>query len=190
MRPLTRSVAIAACLTVIATSAAQAETFFICWRGAGGYSMTGQMTVPDEALNRPIIFHDDVTEFQITGYFEGRTIGSWSLAELTPDTSWFLQYDVRGGFFPLKNLNGLYQMWNANGAVNNCGVPGFGFNAGNAGQDVCVDNTYIISSSIAWDTPILTYDAPQNPSCTGTELLGALPAPLDVVPVASRARGE
>ena len=151
---------------------ATAETLFLCWEGYGGYTMTGRMTYPDDLSGRPIITEGDVTEFEITGYFEGGLVGRWSLEELTPDTSWLLRYDTRRGIFPLKGDDGLYQMWNANGAVNDCGTPGFGFNAGNGGQDVCIDGTYIATSTIPWDTPIVASDQEPVPTCEGSALLG------------------
>ncbi len=156
----------------LAPAQALAETLYLCWRGNGGYTMTGSFSFPSSALGRSVITQEDITAFEITGFFEGRWVGSWSLAELTPDTSWLLRYDTQGRFFPLKGVNGLYQMWNANGLVNDCGTPGFGFNAGNGGQDVCIDGTYIVSSTIEWDTPITTFDAPQAPDCEGVSLLG------------------
>jgi hypothetical protein len=49
-----------------------------------------------------------------------------------------------GGHF----LEQSYQEWNANGQVNDCGIPGFGFNGGNWAQDFCIDNVWIEESSI------------------------------------------
>lgn len=162
----------AAALLVALAAPAQAAEVFICWQGAGGYTMTGRMTYPDALSRRSIVTQDDVTGFRITGYFEGRVIGKWDLADRTPTTSWLLRYDPRRGVFPLVGLNGLYQMWNANGDVNDCGTPGFGFNAGNGGQDFCIDDTFILSSSIPPDTPILGFSAPQSPDCAGPDLIG------------------
>jgi hypothetical protein len=47
-----------------------------------------------------------------------------------------------------------YQEWNANGQVDDCGSPGFGFNGGNWAQDFCIDNVWIEESSIDPDTPL------------------------------------
>ena len=55
-----------------------------------------------------------------------------------------------GGYF----LEQSYQEWNASGQVNDCGVPGFGFNGGNWAQDFCIDNVWIEESSIEPDTPL------------------------------------
>ncbi|SMY06520.1 hypothetical protein [Flavimaricola marinus] len=153
----------------------QAAEVYICWLGAGGYTMTGRMTFPDALMSAPIVTQDDVTSFRITGYFEERVIGKWDMADRTPQTSWLLRYQPRTAVFPLVGLDGLYQMWNANGDVTDCGVPGFGFNAGNGGQDFCIDNTFILSSSIEPDKPILGYAEPQLPGCTAPALLGKAP---------------
>jgi hypothetical protein len=55
-----------------------------------------------------------------------------------------------GGHF----LEQSYQEWNANGQVDDCGSPGFGFNGGNWAQDFCIDNVWIEESSIDPDTPL------------------------------------
>lgn len=166
----------ATCLVaaLAAASPAQAITHFFCWQGGGGYSMTGQFSYPDALAGQPIIRETDVTQFEIIGYFEGDYVGSWDLTRLNDDTSWLLRYDQRSGTFPLKGGSGLYQMWNANGFVNDCGSLGFGFNAGNGGQDVCIDGTYIATSTIDWDTPIVTQGEAPNPTCAGPLILGRL----------------
>lgn len=153
----------------------QAKEVYICWLGAGGYTMTGRMTYPDALANAPLITQDDVTSFRITGFFEERVIGKWDMADMTGQTSWLLRYQPLTANFPLVGFDGLYQMWNANGDVTDCGIPGFGFNAGNGGQDFCIDNTFILSSSIPADTPLIGYAEPQLPSCTGAVLLGKSP---------------
>lgn len=170
---LGRVFACAAAVSLVATTL-RAETRFFCWQGGGGYTMTGRFSFPDNLANAALIREDDVTEFEIIGYFEGEYVGSWDAMGRNDDTSWLLQYDPRRGYFPLKGFSGLYQMWNANGFVDDCGTPGFGFNAGNGGQDVCVDGTYIATSTIAWDTPILTTDTQPTAQCSGPALLGRL----------------
>ncbi len=164
-----------ALLTALMATPAQAVEVFICWIGNGGYTMTGRMVYPDTLAGQRFIGQADVTEFEITGYFEGGRIGAWSLDQRTPATSWLLRYDARLGIFPTEGLNGLYQMWNANGFVDDCGTPGFGFNSGNGGQDVCIDDTYIASSTIDWDTPIVGLADEASPLCDGPALIGALP---------------
>lgn len=164
------------CLAMLAASGlaapVTAATHHFCWRGAGGYTMVGRFSYPDNLAGQLVITERDVTEFEIVGYFEGDRVGDWDLSRLQNDTSWHLRYDTRRGLFPLTGNNGLYQMWNANGAVNDCGSPGFGFNAGNGGQDVCIDNTFILTSTIDWDTPIVTQDVVPNATCSGPALIG------------------
>lgn len=157
---------------LLVASPVQAGEVYICWLGAGGYTMTGRMTYPEALNDAPLITQNDLTSFRITGYFEGRLIGKWDMADLTPQTSWLVRYDPGASRFLLDGFDGLYQMWNGNGEVNDCGNPGFGFNAGNGGQDFCIDNTFILSSSIPPDTPLLGYVEPQLPTCAGPALLG------------------
>ena len=150
---------------------ASAETRYLCWRGANGYSMTGTLTFPDRLAGAELIDQDQVDRLVIEGFHEGAPLGRWDSAERGPETSWLLRYAPRKGRFPLIG-SGLYQAWNANGAVNDCGTPGFGFNAGNGGQDVCVDGVFRTDSTIAWDTPILTYPAPRDPlTCSNEPLM-------------------
>jgi hypothetical protein len=52
----------------------------------------------------------------------------------------------------LSNTDG-GQEWNANGYVENCGNPGFGFNSGAGAQDVCINGRFMFESSIASETP-------------------------------------
>lgn len=172
IRALAATLALIACAPPLA-----AEVRYICWRGAGGYTMTGRMEFPDAVAARGVITEADLTGFHIKGFHFGAPIGSWSLAALTDQTSWLLRYDPERHLFDLGGLLGLYQAWNANGAVSDCGVPGFGFNAGNGGQDICVDGRFVTESTIPWDTPLVTYDAPQPPDCIGPELLGKASLP-------------
>src|SRR6056297_826834 len=90
------------------------------------------------------------------GYHNGLPVGSWSLEQRTTDTSWTLFFDTDAVAFPMGGhfLEQSYQEWNASGQVNDCGVPGFGFNGGNWAQDFCIDNVWIEESSIDPDTPL------------------------------------
>jgi hypothetical protein len=83
-------------------------------------------------------------------------IGSWSMAQRTTETSWTLFFDTNKIAFPMGGhfLEQSYQEWNANGQVDDCGIPGFGFNGGNWAQDFCIDNVWIEESSIDPDTPL------------------------------------
>lgn len=140
-------------------SPAQAAKFQFCWIGNSGYTMRGIIGFPDALLDTGIITERSVTEFAIFGFRDGIPIGSWSLDQLTPDTTWELYFDTTALEFPTgghwQDLS--YQAWNANGEVNDCGIGGFGFNGGNYAQDVCIDNVWIEASSIDPDTPFPVY---------------------------------
>ncbi|MGZ9808917.1 hypothetical protein ACXN5S_00455 [Pseudoroseicyclus sp. H15] len=136
--------------------------------------MTGRIAFPDSALGKALVTERDVTEFEITGWLDGAEIGAWSLDELTPETTWHLNFDPKERRFPTGgNYPGAAsQGWNANGEVNDCGPGGFGFNSGNWAQDVCLDGTWISASSIEPDVPFFAATAPVTPDCRATELLG------------------
>ena len=163
--------ALVAC-AVLSAAPALAETRYICWRGAGGYTMTGSFSFPDRLTAADRVSGTELTAFRIEGYRDGKPLGSWDLADREPGTSWLVDYAPREGRFRLGSGDGIYQAWNANGAVDDCGDPGFGFNAGNAGQDVCVDGAFRRDSTIAWDTPLVTYAAPRQPdACDNAPLM-------------------
>lgn len=135
---------------------AEAARFQFCWIGGAGYTMEGIIEFPDALLGTGIINETQVTEFRIYGFHNGMPVGSWTLDQRTAQTTWTLSFDTTKLEFPTggERLLNRYQAWNANGAVNDCGENGFGFNAGNWAQDVCIDNTYIEVSSIDRDTPL------------------------------------
>jgi len=165
----------AAILTCLAMPA-QAAEFEFCWMGANGYVLEGRMSVPDAALNQSTVTEDDVTYFAISGTRNGVPIGSWSLAQLTPTTSWNLNFDPMAMAFATGGYSNTPQgqQWNASGSVNNCGTPGFGFNSGGGGQDLCVDDTYRMDSIVEFDTPFPVYPLGKGPSCFDRPLLGRL----------------
>ncbi|OAN69278.1 hypothetical protein A8B78_05390 [Jannaschia sp. EhC01] len=161
--------ALAALLLV--TSPAQAAQFQFCWVGANGYTMEGQIGFPDAFLNTGIITETDVTSFQIIGLIDGVAIGSWNMADATPQTSWLLRFDTDTLRFPTGGIRSQnsYQEWNANGQVNNCGaVDGFGWNGGNYAQDVCINNVWIEDSSIDPNTPLFAQPMDVMLSCETT----------------------
>jgi hypothetical protein len=150
-----------------------AATLNVCWTGGNGYTMTGRMELPDSALRKSMVREDDITAFKITGYLNGTRVGSWNLIEKSASTSWALYFNPTTFTFPSAgDLNRqVSQEWNANGNVDDCGTPGFGFNAGNFAQDVCINGQYIEPSSIDPDTTIFaTYD-PVTPDCKSAAAL-------------------
>lgn len=157
---------------ILSAGSAWGEVRHICWRGANGYTMTGHFEYPDTLSGKSLIRESDLLEFHIEGFHDGVSIGQWSLDDLGPNTSWLLRYDPLRHIFPLTDSSGLYQMWNANGGVDDCGTPGFGFNAGNGGQDICIDDTFVTASTIDPATPLTSFDRPQPVDCIGSPLLG------------------
>ena len=154
MRLMLSSSALVLALTTAAVPADTAR-FQFCWVGEGGYTMRGMIGFPSDLLGTGIITQAQVTEFRIVGFRDDLPVGSWSLDQLTPTTSWELYFDTRTLEFPTGgySLEQSYQQWNANGEVNDCGPGGFGFNGGNLYQDVCIDNTWVTESSIEPATP-------------------------------------
>ncbi len=148
----------------------QAAELNLCWRGGGGYTMTGRMTLPDEAMFKTILTEDDITNFKISGYLKGRLIGTWNSAQRNADTTWHLRFDPAGMIFLTGGRFASFasQGWNADGDVENCGVNGFGFNSGSFAQDICVDGKYIEASSVPPDTPLLATLDPVTPDCRNT----------------------
>lgn len=164
--------AVLACMFAF-PQASFAAALNLCWVGGSGYTLTGRMELPDSAMRKPIVTEADVTAFHITGYLNGSKIGSWNLRDLTPDTTWLLRFEPKTLNFPVGGNFGslVSQGWNANGEVNDCGTPGFGFNSGNYAQDVCINGTYISDSSIDPATPLTaTYD-PVTPDCQSVAAL-------------------
>ncbi|EYD73333.1 hypothetical protein [Limimaricola hongkongensis] len=162
-----------ALLAALAAGPAQAVELHFCWRGGAGYTMTGTMAFPDALMDAPLVTQGDVTRFEITGWRHGARIGAWRLDALTPGTSWLLTFDPRERRFPMSGI-GVFQAWNADGGVADCGNPGFGFNAGNGGQDVCVDGRFVTESTIPWQTPLHAGPEPVSPDCAAPLVVSAI----------------
>ncbi len=150
----------------------QAATFNFCWEGGSGHTMTGRMQIADDRMTQAVVTEADVIRFKITGYHNGKRLGSWDMTQRDPAATWHLRFDPRsmtfltGGSFDGPHSQG----WNADGNVSNCGAGGFGFNSGNYAQDICVDGLYVTTSSIAPETPLLATTAPVSPDCSTTQL--------------------
>lgn len=126
--------------------------------------------MPDSAMFKTILTEADVTRFKISGYHNGQLIGTWDSDARNANTTWHLRFDpagmifLTGGRFP----NFASQGWNADGNVTGCGTPGFGFNAGDYSQDLCLNGTYITDSQIDPDTPLVATFDPVTPDCRNT----------------------
>ncbi len=146
--------------------AAPAAEFAFCWEGGGGYTMVGRMTVSDFALSQTLVTEADVTAFNIQGFQDGRFVGSWDMRQSGPTTTFHLRFDPAAGTFPMGGSSDLdYQAWNADGTASNCGNPGFGFNAGNNAQDVCINGSWITESMIDRWTPLEVVEGNTPPPC-------------------------
>lgn len=157
---------------------ADAALVYICWVGGNGYTMTGSMEFPDDLLTAPMITEADVTRFKISGYFEGQLIGTWNMADRTETTTWYLRYFPQEMRFPTnEEVPGPFdQGWNADGTATDCGISGFGFNAGNYAQDFCLNGIWVEPSGVPPETPFFAQsEAPWSPDCSGPRLLSALP---------------
>ncbi len=148
------------------------------WEGANGFAMTGAMAYVETERNASLVREWDVTCFVIEGTRNGAPVGRWALGMKGPETSWRLFFLPEKGAFVHDGLGvTMPQAWNMNGAGNNCGEGGFGFNIGNLGQDMCLDNRPQWDSQIAPRTPFPAQrdDSVSFPSdaCLGPVLLSA-----------------
>ncbi|SHE31943.1 hypothetical protein SAMN05444339_10136 [Loktanella atrilutea] len=159
-----------AVLAAMAPLPTAAATLNFCWVGSQGYTMTGRMQIPDAKMKRHLLTEADVTRFKISGYRDGRLLGTWDNSRVAEGDTWHLRFDpatmtfLTGGSFDGPHSQG----WNADGNVQNCGSPGFGFNSGNYAQDICVNGTYVHTSSIPPDTPLKATTDPVTPDCAVT----------------------
>lgn len=157
---------------------AQDVVYRFAWTGDNGYAMTGAMSF-DPALAGRLVLEDEVSCFEIAGTKDGQPIGRWALTMLHEETSWRLHFDARQERFLVEGDGvPMPQAWNMNGAGDDCGRGGFGFNLGNLGQDFCVDNQPRFDSRIAPPTPFPavrddTYTFGPD-ACFGPDLLSHL----------------
>ncbi len=147
------------------------------WTGAGGYSMRGVMSYDPDVINGSVVREHDIICFAIEGIHDGQAIGTWSLGQLDGLTSWRLHFvPAAQAFVPFGMGVAMPQAWNMNGAGTDCGPQGFGFNIGNAAQDICVNGQLIAASQRPPGTPFLaTRDDGTNvpdTACLGPMLLG------------------
>ena len=172
-----------ACLLAAPAGAETAAWRFV-WDGANGYRMVGALAFDAGLIGDRLILEDDLQCFVIEGFHDDEPIGRWALGHLNEETTWRLHFHPEQSRF-ISDGEGIPmpQAWNMNGAGNDCGIGGFGFNLGNLGQDFCKDNDFILDSRVEpmQPFPAVRDDAVRFPAdaCLGPDLLSLLEAPAD-----------
>lgn len=135
-------------------ASAQPVTYAFEWEGSGGYRVKGALEFDPAEVSGPLVLENDVSCFVIEGTREGEPVGRWALTMLDEQTTWRLHFDPAAGSF-LVDGEGIWmpQAWNMNGEGIDCGEDGFGFNIGNAAQDICLNGELIIDSQVDPDAP-------------------------------------
>ncbi|MCA0997844.1 hypothetical protein [Alloyangia pacifica] len=147
------------------------------WQGGDGYEMRGALAIDAALAERERVFGEDVECFVVEGYHEGEPIGRWALGMKTEDTTWSLTFLPQQNAFEVFGPQSLMpQAWNMDGFGTDCGQDGFGFNIGNAAQDLCLDGRLLVASQVP---PARPFPAVPDPSvkfpadaCLAPALLG------------------
>ncbi|MBT53395.1 MAG: hypothetical protein CMF72_08355 [Mameliella sp.] len=167
-------------LTIAAGGAvADPVTYAFEWAGGGGYAIKGALQFDDAAYTGRFVREQDLSCFVIEGSKDGEDVGRWALTMLNEQTSWRMHFDpVLGRFLVEGEGVWMPQAWNMNGEGIDCGEGGFGFNIGNAAQDICVDNQLIFESQVTPEEPFLAarmdeFEFPRD-ACIAPPLLGWL----------------
>jgi len=167
--------------SVICWSPAFAEPvrYTFVWPGEGGYLMRGALAFDTGAARDGIIAADAVDCFVIEGFRGRQRVGRWALSMLTEQTTWTLAFDVEAeAFVVFGGGDPMPQAWNMDGGGFNCGMGGFGFNIGNAAQDLCADGQLLFDSQVDPARPFPATEAPdyQFPAdaCHGPTLISRL----------------
>jgi hypothetical protein len=148
------SIAALAALALAAPAAADSVSYRFAWEGGGGYRMEGAIAFDAGLLGAAEVRETDLQCFFIEGTRDGVPIGRWALGHLMPDTTWILTFLPAEGAFAVYGPGHLMpQAWNMDGAGRNCGAGGFGFNIGNAAQDLCRDNRLLFESQVPPSRP-------------------------------------
>lgn len=172
---------------------AEEARFRFEWQGGGGYVMRGAMSFDAGLLDGSIVTGGELTCFYIEGRRDGAPVGRWALSMLDEETSWVLTFLPQSSEFAVFDDGALMpQAWNMDGLGRDCGPGGFGFNIGNAAQDLCIDGTLIVASQVEPTRPFpaLRDDTLSFPpdACMGPLMMSALspissPQPKDLTDV-------
>lgn len=162
-------------------SAAVAEpvSYAFEWKGNGGYSLRGGLSYDTATIKGQLVEAQDLSCFVVQGLKDGQPIGRWALSMLNEETTWRLFFDTLNGQFLVEGMGiDMPQGWNMDGAGIDCGQGGFGFNIGDAAQDICLNGELIVDSQV--DPQRLfpavrddDYEFP-NDACTGPMMMSAL----------------
>lgn len=149
-------IAVAVLVAGLAGTMAQAEdaAFRFVWEGANGYEMRGAMSFDSALLGQNEVRARELTCFEMQGTRDGAPVGRWALGMLDEETTWRLTFLPQSASFAVFGPGHLMpQAWNMDGAGTDCGEGGFGFNIGNAAQDLCIDGRLVLGSQVPPDRP-------------------------------------
>lgn len=170
-------VTVAAGLCQADTAAAELSAWRFDWQGGGGYRIEGRMAFDARHVSHPVIREDAIACFVIAGFRDEVPVGRWALGQLRPDTTWRLTFLPGAARFAVYEPgHPMPQAWNMDGFGTDCGPDGFGFNIGNAAQDICIDGRLIVESQVPPPTPLPAEPVPElrfpPDACTGEMLIG------------------
>ncbi|WP_226622234.1 hypothetical protein [Alloyangia pacifica] len=194
MRVRMKHAVIAVLALVAGTSAGRAAdlAWRFEWQGNGGYEMRGAIAIDAALAERDYVYAEDVECFVVEGYHDDEPIGRWALGMKTDETSWALTFRPRQSEFAVFGPESpMPQAWNMNGFGTDCGREGFGFNIGNAAQDLCLNGRLLTASQVTPSRPFPATrdDAVSFPAdaCLAPALLGQADAealrPASYVPL-------
>jgi len=141
-----------AVLAISLSSVVHAASYEFTWTGSNGYKMQGAFSISDDLAEAKFIDESAIECFWIKGFHVDKDVGSWTIRDLTPETTWTLNFSPSTLTFQTNgNRN---QEWNMRGSGRGCGKDGFGFHAGNAAQDVCINDRLIVASQVSRYKPM------------------------------------
>ncbi|MEM1386810.1 MAG: hypothetical protein AAF748_01440 [Pseudomonadota bacterium] len=147
------SVVLSLCCAPVAL-AADSVAYRFEWIGGGGFEMRGALSFSADLMGAQVVTEADVQCFVIEGFEAGAPIGRWALGQLSEETTWTLTFDpVTEAFVVFGDGAPMPQAWNMDGGGFNCGDGGFGFNIGNAAQDLCLDGQLLYQSQVSPGRP-------------------------------------
>lgn len=169
-----------ACLLLLAGPLrAEQASYSFAWEGGGGYALRGALSFDADFLGRGLVRGHELSCFVIEGSKNGVPVGRWALGDLDALTTWRLHFDPEAPAFLVEGQGiDMPQAWNMDGGGYDCGAGGFGFNIGNAAQDICIDGELIFESQASPFRPfpavrVADFDFPPD-ACIGPDLLSLL----------------